>query len=435
MNRTPNNHPHLRNGQEAFWTFIGALGSGLVLIGVCYVESRIKVKGMSRLNKEKVEDDIRYLKAKTECKMKVKAASQASEVKDDPATVQSSEQDDNVSASEEIDLRPLSSEELFNRTPCGDNSKWIVDGYMKVGLVNLLVAGASIGKSNFMTQIALAVTKGKKLEFLPEECSPSMKLPVIYYRLEDFAGEFEGKYGDGQVFAGSGIKWYMPKHLPQNNLTGFVAHLKQLASTLTDDTLVCIDPATKLTDYKHTGFIRGVEEAMKIAKEHNVIMTILASIHLDEIKDWTALTNCDIKGGDKGLQQAGSVTALRRERTNVEEYRFLQCLKEPKGNDKPFQGKVLVCKKVKILDDGTVYLHYKYDSIKPETEARPIKPKADTETAHSPSEAIKKYPNQKITFEMEKEIEQMLSHGKSVKAIAKAFKVSTKTIQRYKMKH
>lgn len=425
--------PVIHDKKTAGWTLVTIAGAGIFYIVVYWGKNRIKVNGSIRIKNNETDNKIRYLKAKTECKMKVKAASQASEVKDDPATVQSIEQDDNVSSSEVIDHRPLSSEELFNRTSCGDNSKWIVDGYMKVGLVNLLGAGASIGKSTFMTQIALSVVKGKKLDFLPEKGSPSVKLPVIYYRLEDFAGELEGKYGDGKVFVESGIQWYLPEHLRQKNLKGFVEHLQHLASTLTEDTLVCIDPATKLGGYNHSGFIKGVEEAMAIAKSKEFVLTIIASIHLDEIRDSKRLYNGDIKGGDKAIQQAGSVTALRKERTG-EDYCFLQCLKAPKGSDKPFHDQVLVCKKAKNLDDGTPFLHYKYDSIKPEEEALPPKSKDQTVQAPSPSEAVKKYPNQKITFEMEKEIEQMLSQGKSVKAIAKTFNVSLKTIRRHKKK-
>lgn len=437
MRRASNNHPHLRNGQEAFWTFIGALGSGLVLIGVCYVESRIKVKGMSRLNKEKGDDNIRYYAAKTACDMMKKAMSQTSEVnklneelakvKDELATVQSTKQDDNASASEEIDLRPLSSEELFNRTPCGDNSKWIVDGYMKVGLVNLLVAGASIGKSNFMTQIALAVAKGEKLEFLPEECSPSVKLPVIYYRLEDFAGELEGKYGKGLVFAGSGIKWYMSRRFSQNNLTGFVEQLQRFASSLTEDTLICIDPATKLDGYNHSAFIKGVEEAMAIARSKGFVLTILASIHLDEIKDWNVLTLDSIKGGDQAIQKAGSVTAIRRER-NGDDYRFLQCLKEPKGSDKPFNGDVLVCKKVqKELDENNKYLHYEFVTLKKEGKARPEKSKLQHDDTQGDSSQQPSYPPaQKITADVEAIIIEGLQKRWNYADIAKDIQKRTK---------
>lgn len=321
-------------------------------------------------------------------------------------------------------LPGCSTEELFNRVPI-ENSKWVVDGYMKEGLVNLLVAGGGVGKSILMVQIAHAVAKGIRPEFLSSECCASIQLPVVFYRLEDFPGELEGKYGDGSALRNSGIRWFLPKDLLQFDLTGFIDHLKKLAATCTNDTLVCIDPATKLTGYRHSEFINGVEDAMATAKAHNITLTVLASIHLDEIKDWTVLTNCDIKGGDKALQQAGSVTALRRERTDVEIFRYLQCLKAPKGSRKPFKGEVLVCKQVEFLDDGKKYLHYQFDCIKQEEEARPLKPKVPLNEATNVCSRITdtpKAPNQKITPEIDQFIREEICQGKKPKEITKDIK-------------
>ena len=138
---------------------------------------------------------------------------------------------------------------------------------------------------------------------------------------------------------------------------------------------------------------------------------------------------------DKGIQQAGSVTALRKERTNVEEYRFLQCLKEPKGSPKPFNGDVLVMKKVhEQLDDSNKYLYYKYDSIKPEVQARPEKPKAQTDGVSSTeaSSEAPMAPNQKVTPEVARKIEEMLAIGMSANKIASKLRLSGKTISRYK---
>lgn len=335
-----------------------------------------------------------------------------------------------------IDCKGHSSSELFKHTR-DDNTKWIAEGYMKVGMVNLVVAGGGVGKTIFMVQVALAVDKGCRPEFLPIGSCASARLQVVYYRLENFKDELEGKYGNGKTLKESGIKWFLPEDLPENNLNGFVDHIKALATSLTEDTLVCIDPATKLDGYKHAEFIKGADEAMAIAKDRNVTLTILGTVHLDEIKDWSVLTNCDIKGGDKGLQQAGSVTALRRERTDVEEYRFLQCLKEPKGSPKPFNGEVLVMKKVhEKLDENNKYLHYKFDCIKSEVQARPEKPKAQANAncdnkCYAPSTA----PNQKVTPIIEKKMEQLFANNEKPSMIAKKLGLSEKTIRRYKQKY
>ena len=270
--------------------------------------------------------------------------------------------------------RGRTSTELFSRTAHEDHEGWIVEGYMRVGMVNLLAAGAGAGKTTLMTQIALATDKGARPEFLPTNCCDSVKLRVVYYRLENFANELHGKYGDGKVLKESGIEWVLPEDLREKNVPGLVAHLKGVAGHLTGDALVCIDPATKLENYNHKDFIRGVEEAMEIAKtSSHAQLTIIASIHLDEIEDWKPINLTDIKGGDGAVQQAGSVTALRKERREREGYRFLQCMKEPKGHPQPFNGDVLVCKMVEELE-GVKYLHLQYDSIVPESKALPEKP-------------------------------------------------------------
>lgn len=431
------NYSHQRavvhNGDEAKCTLVVALGTGILTVGVFWVTSIIERKEKTRQHREKRKIDIDYYKEKTEYDMKRKSSSPTSEDKnlsEEEGLVMDefgNKQNHNASSSEGIDLNAFSSEDLFTRTSCVYNSKWIVDGYMKKGLVNLLVAGSNTGKSTLMTQIALAVAKGKKLEFLPQECSPSVKLPVIYYRLEDFAGELEGKYGDGKVLVESGIQWFKSERLPQNNLKGFVDHLRHLTSTLTKDTLVCIDPATKLDGYNHTDFIKGVEKAMADAKSKGFVLTIIASIHLDEIPDWRYLSLDHIKGGDQAIQKAGSVTAIRKERTG-EDFRFLQCLKEPKGSPKPFNGDVLVCRVVEEkLDDNNKYLHFEYDGLKREGKARPTRPaqQKDDTRCDSPQKPSNP-PALKITPDVEAIIREGIQKGLKVKEISKDVKKRTK---------
>ena len=401
------------NGRGAFFSFIGALMSGYSYV---------------KLDERDIKAQERHAKVLGATKQ-----SSPNGLSVAPSTVTLKDSTDSVTS-----CHGRSSAELFNRSRT-DNSTWIVEGFMKLGMVNLLVAGGGVGKSIIMVQIALAVAKGTRPEFLPEDCSVSIRQSVKYYRLEDFGDELEGKYGNGKVLHNSSIEWFLPEDLPSSTLVDFVEHIKALADSLTEDTVVFIDPATKLDGYKHIEFIKGVEEAMTIAKARNVTLTIIGTVHLDEIKDWSLLTNCDIKGGDKGLQQAGSVTALRRERTNVEEYRFLQCLKEPKGSPKPFNGDVLVMRKVhEQLDDSNKYLHFEFDSIKPEVQARPEKPKAQPSVeTFSVVAPIRKAPNQKVTPDVELIIMEGNTQGLSAKDIKKEVKkkthinISEKTISRH----
>ena len=435
------------NPKTAFWTIVATAGTGIVGIFVYKYKKKYDREKATREKLVDAECNVLTTAARTACKMMEHACNHIPDVKgvreDLKATMDELKSlrdelgivykfngdDESVTYGSDIVYHGRSSTDLFNHTHT-DKSKWIVEGYMKVNMINFIVAGGGVGKSNLMTQIAFAVAKGIRPEFLPPESHNSVRLHVVYYRLEDFDDELEGKYGHGEVFKESGIEWFLPEDLPENNLAGFIRHLKSLAAKWPEDTLVCIDPATKLDGYKHADFIKGVEDAMRIAKAK---ITPLASIHLDEIEDWKYLSLNNIKGGDKALQLAGSVTALRRERTD-ENFRFLQCLKDPKGSPKPFGGKVLVCKSIEEkVDDNNKYLHYVYDSVKPEGHARPLKPKAEvrgksTEACFEKPSA----PNQKVTPEMEQTIKDMLNSGMRPKAIGKKLGLSDKTIRRHK---
>ena len=351
-----------------------------------------------------------------------------------------------------FEFKGRSSADLFKQSYTS-TGKWIVDMYMKVGLINLLVASSSKGKSIALTDIARAVDKGVRPAFLPDTCCVSVKQIVKYYRLEDFTDELTGKYGEGKVLKESGIEWFLPEDLSEKSLDAFIDHLKGVVGTLTEDATIFVDPATKLSGYKHEAFIKGVEEAMEAAKRRGITLSVVASIHHDEISDWTPLTAETIKGGDKGIQQAGSVTALRNERTG-NEYRLFQCLKEPKGSRTPFNGNVVVCKIVsENIDENNINTYLQYVDVKPEVEARPMKPKVQSAntgtsaavttvtpsvgtfpiTASDPSVAAtpKAAPNQKVTPEMEEKMKGMVAKGMKPKKISQKVNVSEKTVRRY----
>lgn len=335
------------------------------------------------------------------------------------------------------EFKGRSSADLFKQSYTS-TGKWIVDMYMKVGLINFLVASSGKGKSIALTDIARAVDKGVRPAFLPDTCCVSVKQIVKYYRLEDFTDELTGKYGEGKVLKESGIEWFLPEDLSEKSLDAFIDHLKGMVGTLTEDATIFVDPATKLSEYKHEAFINGLEEAMEAAKRRGITLSFVASIHHDEISDWKALTNDTIKGGDKGIQQAGSVTALRNERTG-NEYRLFQCLKEPKGSGTPLNGQVLICKIVsEEIDDNNKNTYLQYVGIKPEVEARPMKPKVQaTDTSTSPAPSVGTFniataPNQKVTPKMEQEMNELFSRNVKLNKIAKKMKLSEKTVRRYK---
>ncbi len=310
-----------------------------------------------------------------------------------------------------------STEEIFLQTNDGATLDWVVDGYAKKGQITMLVSGAGVGKSTLMTQIAIASANGKRPELLPPDSCASTKQPVIYYRLEPIRGELEGKYGEGNVFKDADIQWAQLEDLKAPTLDGLLDHIKGLAATLNHDVLIIIDPATKLDGYTHERGIKGLEDAQGIAQRNGVTLTFIVAAHLDETSDWTTLSSKDIKGGDKAIQQAGSVIALRNERTPGGEHRFIQCLKAPKGHPDPHPEGVLVCKCVtNKLDEKNWYLHFGYVDVKPEAEALPTKTKASKST--STGEKYKKKGNQKLDEADIELIKQLHSEGLNPKQIA-----------------
>ena len=322
---------------------------------------------------------------------------------------------------------------VFNRQCDFGRKDWIVDGCAKPGQITMLVAGADVGKSSLLTQTALAVANGVRPEYLPDNCSASLKQDVVYYRIEDFPDELKGKYGQGKVFMGANIKWVLPDDLDGTSLNAFLNHVIRLAKTLECDTLVCVDPATKLDGYRHEACIKGLKEAQRIAMKNGVTLSFIVAAHHNEIDDWKHLTTEDIKGGDKGVQQAGSVIALRMEGTAGRNHRFIQCLKAPKGHAMPFPEGVLVCKYDKTkLDDDNWYLHFEYVEIKPETDARPEKAKANKagNTSKPTADIPKKKGNTKLSETDVDEIIARINDGESIDNLAVEYGVNPITIQR-----
>lgn len=305
-----------------------------------------------------------------------------------------------------------STEEIFLQTNDGATLDWVVDGYAMKGQITMLLSKANMGKSLLVTSIAIASANGKRPELLPPDSCASTKQPVIYYRLEPIPGELEGKYGEGNVFKDADIQWVQLEDLKAPTLDELLNHIKGLAATLNHDVLIIIDPATKLDGYTHERGIKGLEDAQRIAQRNGVTLTFIVAAHLDETTDWTTLSSKNIKGGDKAIQQAASVIALRMERTAGGEHRFIQCLKAPKGHPDPHPEGVLVCKKVKTeLDKKNWYWHIEYVGVKPEAEALP------TRTKPSNGEKSKKKGNQKLDEADIELIKQLHSEGLNPKQI------------------
>lgn len=292
---------------------------------------------------------------------------------------------------------------------------WFVEGFVAIGLVNWLLAGAGVGKSIFMVQIAVAVSSGTRIEFLPQDNHIPRKTQVVFYRIEVFANEYSGKYGDGKMLEESGIKWRDRNDLNAPNYQGLIDDLKLMVETISEDTLVCIDPATKLSDFDPGKFAEDAENTMERAKEKGFRLSFLCSAHLDEIAPWKPVTTVDIRGGDRLIQTAGSAFTIRKEKTD-EASRYLKSLKQPKGY--AGDNNVLVCK----LVPGNSFAHAEYICHKSEAEALPLKPKAESDSSGKKSgvqpEIHKRRPNIEWTEEMEEKLKELYNDGNNDSQIA-----------------
>jgi hypothetical protein len=292
---------------------------------------------------------------------------------------------------------------------------WFVEGFVAIGLVNWLLAGAGVGKSIFMVQIAVAVSSGTRIEFLPQDNHIPRKTQVVFYRIEVFANEYSGKYGDGKMLEESGIKWRDRNDLNAPNYQGLIDDLKLMVETISEDTLVCIDPATKLSDFDPGKFAEDAENTMERAKEKGFRLSFLCSAHLDEIAPWKPVTTVDIRGGDRLIQTAGSAFTIRKEKTD-EASRYLKSLKQPKGY--AGDNNVLVCK----LVPGNSFAHAEYICHKSEAEALPLKPKAESDSSGKKSgvepKVRKGRPNIEWPQEMEEKLKELYNDGTNDNQIA-----------------
>lgn len=371
----------IRDHKTAFWTFL--VGAGTIGVGCIAFKykSMVSANKMSKLHENKVEKDTEsfVLKetAKTACKIMENATDLMPEMKKIKDQINELKLNLNYNQWQQTpsqvpkEWKPSSYEEMMKQT----SVKYapIIRGLVEKGLVNVLLGGAGVCKSLVMRQIARIAATGNRCEFLPPDCEETEKMDVLFYRMEEFPGEDERKYGKGRIFNDAGILWRTRSEIENFTLQGLLDDIELFAKQATKDTLICIDPITKLKDYVHEKFIAGAERIQSLAPK-GVILTFLISAHVDEVNDWKPITSENIKGGDKLIQQAGSVFVVRKERRGGC-YRYFQILKEPKGYAP--RENVVVCKITEtVLDKENKNTYLVFVEEKIEVEARPLKPKA-----------------------------------------------------------
>lgn len=299
----------------------------------------------------------------------------------------------------------------------------IAAGYILKGQITFCVAGSDSGKSIFAIDTGIAAASGSVPTYLPPTCQPSNRMNVIFYQLEERAGEIRKRYGAGNVFSGLPFQWIMRTDLQSPTQDSLIANIKGQCKRITKDTLIICDPLSKLDGFDAAKFIKEMETLQIEYAEKGVILSFFCTAHTEEDKPWKPLTSDQILGGDKLLQQAGSVFSIRQERGG-KCYRFLQSLKPPKGEvDKETVSVIKFVGRDEY--DPNSYTHLMYGCEKTIQNALPKKPKPEgDEMVVEPRE---KKGRGKLAGRDE-EIVQRYLHGDTVENMAVDYDVSTQAI-------
>lgn len=260
----------------------------------------------------------------------------------------------------------------------------IIPGFLERGLVHGLGGATSVGKSIYMHDIALAVGKGCRVYFMQGDVIAT-KMRVVYYQLEVFPGEDNKKYGEGRIFEGADILWRTRNDLTSFTLNGLLDDIELYARQATCDTLIEIDPLSKLSDYSADVFFQRIERIQEIGGMRGFTFSFLYSFHMYELKDSSSISTVNIKGSDRTVQQSGAFYVIRNEQRG-DDYKFMQELKPMKGN--PSTRMVSVSRiVVEKIDEQNWYTHLKYVERKDLVDAIPhsLKPKRK-EPSYPPQE-------------------------------------------------
>ena len=328
-------------------------------------------------------------------------------------------------------VRPLTFAQMLSR-PMSHEDGVIADGYILKGQITFCVAGADSGKTIFAIDTGIAAASGTVPTYLPSDSRPSEKMSVIFYRLEDRPGEMPKRYGMGNVFNGLPFFWVMRGDLQSPTQDGLIEDIKEQCKRVTEDTLIIVDPLTKLTGFDAAKFIKEAEDLQTEYAKKGIILTFFCTAHTEEEKPWKSLTTDQILGGDKLLQQAASVFSIRLERGG-KCYRFLQVLKPPKGEvDKDTVSVVKFAGLDRNNPDS--YTHFVYDNEKNLQNALPIKPKAEDNGGNGKQKPQPKENGQGHIWTPEdtEKLKALIESGEELdyEEIAKEIGCSSKTIER-----
>jgi len=282
---------------------------------------------------------------------------------------------DNPDLGADIKIANQQSFQQMLSRPMAKSSGWLVPWYAKKGQISGCVAAADTGKTILMTDCALAAANGTTPTFMPSGAPKADKMDVVYYLLEERAGEFRDRYGNGAIFPAN-FGWVPKGDLAIQTFDGLIADIEKRADGFNRDTAVFVDPLSRFKNWDLAKFLSAMEDVQDKCAAKGIIVSVLFSAHTEETKAWKPLTPDMVRGGDVVIQQVGALFALRLERGG-NGFRFLQTLKVPKGEVE--KGTVDVIRfESRKKNQPNSYTHLVYHCQKKESEALPLKTKAET---------------------------------------------------------
>lgn len=363
---------------------------------------------------------------KTQTKYKIEEEKAKSENKINEMRIRmvlKKEQKQNASSQEEGSVNDTNAEEYVPDLCDYDDAfgndvplDYIIEPLVTAGNINVLLGCAGVGKSIAMVQIAWAASTGKEAGLTSEKENVSPRA-TIFYRCEEYQGEFDQKYGNAQAIKASGIKFMTKSKMKNPTMKGLLDEMSALAMTRTQDTFICIDSVSCFPDYNPGVFMTSLTTVIEAAKKRGITFTFLISAHYEELENHKPLDTTKIVGGDEIIRKAGSVFAIRHERTG-EQNRFIQILKEPKGTFLP-KNEVFV-EKIEVMqtDNENRFTHLKYVCKKDMNKALPFKNKAEEEEDGSEQKRSRS-ENLEWTEDMDDRLRKLAKEGISQRGIAK----------------
>lgn len=317
-----------------------------------------------------------------------------------------SEQADTFSNDYSVTREGRSIHDIVNNPTCEHDTS-LIRNYISKGGVTMIYSPDGNGKSTIGSQICLDIANGDHCLLLPEEERTSLEPQYVFsYDIETEDDDFIERYG--------GIADELPKERLEiidegfDSLDEFFYDLVERIDSVDGNVLINIDSISmvlpSLNDSNSLKFIRRLKKIKRdYKKNEGRYITVLIINH--STKDQEVFL---------GSSKIGNFTTCRLAILPCEKGDDYKIVKVEKIRKKGCKESFII----KRVEEP--WLHFEYDS-----------PLMVESSDKSECEGCKKSYGYKLTSEVIRKIDKLLSENVSHKKIANKLNISTKTVQRY----